>query len=171
MAITPERRTFSPGGSRFAPMRSLKMDSSSNVGKYPGICQIHANMQMAWRCVVSQDRSRQRLMDARPEIPSQRSGSQGYPSRRDSIRFPTVTRLHDVVSCDVAPRDERNENDDHKTGPDILSSCGGDLVSGPQGQSERNKVDCLPDKLEEQQWDHLHGIAQAEHSSQAETRE
>jgi hypothetical protein len=73
--------------------------------------------------------------------------------------FPTVTGLHNVVSCDVAPRDERNENDDPETGLDILSSCGGDLVSGPQGQSERKKVDCLPDKLEEQQWEHLHGIA------------
>src|ERR1700716_2190563 len=73
--------------------------------------------------------------------------------------FPTVTGLHDVVSCDVAPRDERNENDDHETGPDILSSCGGDLVSGPQGQSERKKVDRLPDKFEEQQREHLHGIA------------
>jgi len=73
--------------------------------------------------------------------------------------FPTVTGLLEVVSCDVAPRDERDENDDHEAGLDILSSGGGDLVSGPQGQSERKKVNRLPDKLEEQQWEHLHGIA------------
>jgi hypothetical protein len=34
------------------------------------------------------------------------------------------------VFCDVAPGDERNENDDHETGADILGSCGSDLLSG-----------------------------------------
>jgi hypothetical protein len=66
-----------------------------------------------------------------------RNGLIECPSLIDSIRFPTGTALQDVLSYDVAPRNERNENDDHETGPDILRSCGVDLVSGPQRQSER----------------------------------
>ena len=56
-------------------------------------------------------------------------GSRGC-LRREFVEFPAGAGEQDVVFCDVAPGDERNENDDHETGADILGSCGSDLLSG-----------------------------------------
>jgi len=46
------------------------------------------------------------FIDARLEAPSRRSGSEGPPAEMIQSGFPTVIGLHDVVSCDIAPRDE-----------------------------------------------------------------
>ena len=91
------------------------------------------------------------------------------PRRRHSA--PAISTRGDVLAPDIEPGDEREEDDHHKDGADVGRDCRGDLMGSPKGQREGDEVDCLPEQLEEQDGDHLDGIAKAEERGGSETGE
>lgn len=84
---------------------------------------------------------------------------------------PAVAGLEDVLPNDVVPGDERNQDDDYEDALDVQGSRGCDLVVEPQRQSEGQEVDRFPGELEEQQGDHLDGVAQTKYGGEADAGE
>ena len=76
--------------------------------------------------------------------------------------------LQDVMREHIAPRDERDKNNNHQDGFDIFCRRGIDLVGRPKWERKGYEIYRLPDHLEQQYRQHLHWISKSQCGGRAE---